>query len=143
MEDLLAMKDSARSADFQRKHRGPVRTDLAMDNTSQIPSEEIKNCYECDLWWWVQKLKDQLHLERVSQRPVIKGDFNSNWSHYMSTNLAHQISKMSIARYKEFAGDSVRSQAKRDSNAKRMSVVSPNVKEENESGVPIVGKEIE
>ena len=143
MEDLLAMKDTARSADLQRMHRGPDRNDLAMNKPSEVPTRAIKNCYECDLWWWVQKNKNQLHLEQVSKRPVIKGDFNSNWSHYMSTNIAHQISQMSIARYKEFAGDSVNSQAKRVSLGIPLSVVSPKVKEESETGAPIVGKEIE
>jgi len=32
VEDLLAMKDTARRADHQRKHRGPVRAGFVMKN---------------------------------------------------------------------------------------------------------------
>ena len=64
MEDLLAMNDTARSADLQRKHRGPVRTDLAMNKVNDLPPAPDKNCQGCELWLMAQKAKQQKRFER-------------------------------------------------------------------------------
>ena len=81
MEDLLAMKDTARSADLQWKHRGPVRTDLAMDKVNDLRSAQAKNCKGCDLWLMAQKAKQQKRFERQRDRTPasLKGNPMEGW----------------------------------------------------------------
>jgi len=43
MEDLLAMKDTARSADLQRKLRGPDWTNLGMEKVHRTVLVEAEN----------------------------------------------------------------------------------------------------
>ena len=75
-----------------------------MDKKSDSAARTPKDCQECDLWWWMQKLKLQRGLERTSRLPVIEGDFRSNFSHFMSTNKAHDFSRMSIAEFRDWSG---------------------------------------
>ena len=106
MEDLLAMKDTARSADLQRKHRGPVRTDLAMDKVNDLPSAPAKNCQGCDLWLMAQKAKQQKRFERQRDRtpPSLKGNPMAGWHRYMSGRRAQEVREMSLSEYKNWPG---------------------------------------
>ena len=126
-EDLLAMKGTARSADHQRKHRGPDWTVRAMGKTINPSWLVARNCQNCDLWWWVQKSKHQWRLDKISEQPVIEGDFRSNWSRHMSRRIAVQISQMAIADYKEWSCRYVLNPMGRSYPCGQLSVVRPNV----------------
>jgi len=106
MEDLLAMKDTARSADLQRKHRGPVRTDLTMDKVNDLPPAQAKNCQGCELWLRAQKAKQQKRFERQRDRTPapLKGNPMAGWHRYMSGRRAQEVREMSLAEYKNWPG---------------------------------------
>ena len=108
MEDQLAMKYTARSADLRRQLRGPVRTKLAMKK-AKLPLREIDRCcLECDLWWFFELQADIARHLKASKRPIIEGDYQSNFGRYMHRRLAHDISQMSPARYREWSSSTTR-----------------------------------
>lgn len=71
-----------------------------MNNMNETEPGKSRRCHDCDLWWWIEKNKLEARMARITARQVIQGDYVSNWARYMSRNIGHQVSRMTVEEFK-------------------------------------------